>query len=69
MESVFSGSLAALITALAVVTIAVVNRQGNRSSKEHGQSMMALDRIEDKVDDLGTKVDGHLGWHDGIEGK
>jgi len=63
------GLFAAIITATAVIIIAVVNRQGNRSHNEHDKTMMTLDRIEDKVDDLGTKVDGHLGWHDGIEGK
>jgi len=61
--------VAALVSALAGVIIAAVNHQGNKSSKEHNKSMITLDRIENKVDNLGTKVDGHLGWHDGVDSK
>ena len=61
--------VAAIVSALAVIVVAAVNRQGNRSSAEHNTSMMTLDRIEDKVDGLGTTVAGHLGWHEGADGK
>jgi len=33
------------------------------NSEQHAQGQILLRMLGRKVDDLGTKIDGHIGWH------
>ena len=59
--------IAAFITAFAGIIISFINRQGNRSSREHATTFATLEKIDGKLDIVTSTVDRHIGWHDGVD--
>lgn len=56
----------ALITGPLVV---VANRLRRENTEQHAEARVLLRSIGRKVDRVGEKIDGHLGWHDGKKDK
>ena len=60
MEVVVVPIVVALITGPLVVLMQKVRKE---NSEQHAQGQILLRMLGRKVDDLGTKIDGHIGWH------
>jgi hypothetical protein len=54
--------IVALITGPMVV---ILNRLRKENSDQHAHNTILLRHIGQKVDRIGTKIDSHIGWHDG----
>lgn len=46
-----------------IVVLMQILRKENTSQHAEGQSL--LREVISKVDSVGTKIDNHIGWHDG----
>ena len=66
MEAVIVPIVVALITGPAVV---VLNRLRSENSSQHAEARQLLKQVANKVDKVGSKLDGHIGWHKGKEDK
>lgn len=66
MESVIVPIVVALITGPVVV---VINRLRTENTNQHAEARTLLKQVAHKVDKIGTKLDGHIGWHKGKEEK
>ena len=62
MEAVIVPIVVALITGPVVV---VLNRLRSENTDQHAESRDLLQKVADKVDNVGTKLDEHIGWHKG----
>ena len=62
MEAIFVPIIVALITGPAVV---VLNKLRSENTSQHAESRDLLQKVADKVDNVGTKLDEHIGWHKG----
>lgn len=62
MEVVVVPILVAIISGPLVV---VLQRLRKENSEQHAQGQILLRVLGRKVDELGTKIDGHIGWHNG----
>ena len=60
MEVVVVPILVAIISGPLVV---VLQRLRKENSEQHAQGQILLRVLGRKVDELGTKIDGHIGWH------
>ena len=56
----------AVITGPVVVILQLLRRE---NSSQHAEGRELLNRVLHKVDDVGTKIDNHIGWHEGKEQK
>ena len=56
----------AIITGPVVVTLQLLRRE---NSSQHAEGRDLLNRAIEKIDVVGTKIDGHIGWHEGKESK
>lgn len=45
--------------------VALLQMLRRENTKQHGESRQLLERVADKVDAVGTKLDDHIGWHKG----
>jgi hypothetical protein len=43
--------------------VVVLQRLRKENSEQHAQGQILLRVLGRKVDELGTKIDGHIGWH------
>ena len=66
MEAIIVPIIVALITGPLVVFI---NRLRKENTSQHAESRDLLQQVVYKVDKVGTKLDGHIGWHKGKEDK
>lgn len=56
---------------VAVITgpvVVILNRLRKENSDQHAHNTILLRHIGQKVDRIGTKLDGHIGWHAGKKG-
>ena len=60
MEVVVVPILVAIISGPLVV---ILQRLRKENSEQHAQGQILLRVLGRKVDELGTKIDGHIGWH------
>jgi len=56
----------AVITGPVVVILQLLRRE---NSSQHAEGRELLNRAIDKIDEVGTKIDGHIGWHEGKDSK
>ena len=56
----------AVITGPVVVILQLLRRE---NSSQHAEGRDLLNRAIDKIDEVGTKIDGHIGWHEGKDSK
>ncbi len=66
METVWVPLAVAVITGPAVV---VLQRLRKENSEQHAEGRILLKMIGNKVDKIGSKLDQHIGWHEGQEDK
>lgn len=62
MEAIIVPIVVALITGPVVV---VLNKLRSENTEQHAESRDLLQRVADKVDKVGSKLDKHIGWHEG----
>jgi len=62
MEAVIVPIVVALITGPVVV---VLNKLRSENTDQHAESRDLLQQVANKVDNVGTKLDEHIGWHKG----
>lgn len=62
MEAIIVPILVAVITGPVVV---VLNKLRSENTSQHAESRVLLQKVADKVDNVGTKLDEHIGWHKG----
>jgi hypothetical protein len=43
--------------------VVILQRLRKENSEQHAQGQILLRVLGRKVDELGTKIDGHIGWH------
>jgi hypothetical protein len=43
--------------------VALIARLDRKNDKQHGDNAEMLARIENKVDNVGERIAGHLEWH------
>lgn len=58
--------------AVAVITgpiVVVLQRLRKENTEQHAEGRILLKMIGSKVDKIGTKLDEHIGWHDGQKDK
>ena len=63
MEPVWVPIVVAVIMGPVVV---VLQRLRKENTDQHNEGRILLRVIGNKVDKIGSKIDGHIGWHDGI---
>jgi hypothetical protein len=56
----------AVITGPVVVILQLLRRE---NSSQHAEGRELLNRAINKIDEVGTKIDGHIGWHEGKDSK
>lgn len=66
MESWLVPILVALIGGPLMVLMQLLRRE---NSSQHSEGRELLNRVIYKVDEVGTKVDNHIGWHEGKKEK
>jgi hypothetical protein len=64
MESWLVPIVVAIIAGPLVVLMQLLRRE---NSSQHSEGRELLNRVLYKVDEVGTKVDNHIGWHEGKE--
>ena len=66
MEAVIVPIVVALITGPVVV---LINMMRKENTEQHSEARHLLKQVASKVDKVGSKLDGHIGWHKGKEDK
>lgn len=64
MEAILVPIVVAVISGPIVV---VLQRLRKENSEQHAENGKLLNRVADKVDEVSSKIDGHIGWHEGKE--
>ena len=64
MEPVWVPIIVAIIMGPVVV---VLQRLRKENTDQHNEGRILLRVIGNKVDKIGSKIDGHIGWHDGVK--
>ena len=64
MEPVWVPIIVAVIMGPVVV---VLQRLRKENTDQHNEGRILLRVIGNKVDKIGSKIDGHIGWHDGVK--
>jgi len=62
MEPVWVPIVVALITGPVVVVLQKLRKE---NTDQHNEGRILLKVIGNKVDKIGSKIDNHIGWHDG----
>lgn len=62
MEPVWVPIIVALITGPVVVVLQKLRKE---NTDQHNEGRILLKVIGSKVDKIGSKIDNHIGWHDG----
>jgi hypothetical protein len=47
--------------------VVVLQRLRKENTDQHNEGRILLRVIGNKVDKIGSKIDGHIGWHDGLK--
>jgi hypothetical protein len=66
METIIVPIIVAIISGPIVV---VINRLRKENTDQHAEARILLRQVIDRVDLVGTKIDNHIGWHDGQKDK
>lgn len=66
MEMVLVPILVAIISGPLVVVLQKLRKE---NTEQHEEGRILLKMIGGKVDKIGSKIDNHIGWHEGQEGK
>ena len=64
MEPVWVPIVVAILMGPVVV---VLQRLRKENTDQHAEGRILLRVIGNKVDKIGSKIDGHIGWHNGVE--
>lgn len=64
MEPVWVPIVVAVIMGPVVV---VLQRLRKENTEQHDEGRILLRVIGNKVDKIGSKIDEHIGWHDGVK--
>lgn len=64
MEPIWVPIVVAVIMGPAVV---VLQRLRKENTNQHNEGRILLRVIGNKVDKVASKIDGHIGWHDGVK--
>jgi hypothetical protein len=64
MSEIFVPLLVAIIGGPIVVVLQKLRKE---NTDQHAEGRILLRAIGNKVDRLGTKIDNHIGWHDGVK--
>lgn len=64
MESWLVPVLVAVIGGPLVVFMQLLRKE---NTSQHAEGQNLLKQVIVKVENIGTKIDGHIGWHDGKE--
>ena len=62
MEPAWVPIIVALITGPVVVVLQKLRKE---NTDQHAEGRILLKVIGSKVDKIGSKIDNHIGWHDG----
>jgi len=62
MDPIWIPVVVAIISGPLVV---VVQRLRKENTEQHAEGRALLERVADKVDSVGQKLDEHIGWHKG----
>ena len=52
-----------LVAIISGPLVVVLQRLRKENSEQHAQGQILLRVLGRKVDELATKIDGHIGWH------
>ena len=66
MEMVLVPILVAIISGPLVVVLQKLRKE---NTEQHEEGRILLKMIGTKVDKIGSKIDNHIGWHEGQEDK
>lgn len=66
MESIIVPIVVAVIGGPIVVLLSKVRSE---NTSQHAEARTLLKQVATKVDKVGTKLDEHIGWHKGRQGK
>jgi hypothetical protein len=47
--------------------VVVLQRLRRENTDQHEEGRILLRLIGNKVDKIGSKIDGHIGWHNGVK--
>ena len=64
MEPVWVPIIVAIIMGPVVV---VLQRLRKENTDQHNEGRILLRVIGNKVDKIGSKIDSHIGWHNGVK--
>ena len=64
MEQVWVPIIVAIIMGPIVVVLQKLRKE---NTDQHNEGRILLRVIGNKVDKIGSKIDGHIGWHDGVK--
>lgn len=64
MEAVVVPIVVALISGPLVILMQKLRKE---NSDQHAQGQILLKVLGSKVDKIGSKIDSHIGWHEGQE--
>ena len=64
MEPIWVPIVVAVIMGPVVV---VLQRLRRENTNQHEEGRILLRVIGNKVDKIGSKIDGHIGWHNGVK--
>lgn len=66
MEMVWVPIVVAIISGPLVVVLQKLRKE---NTQQHEEGRILLKMIGSKVDRIGSKLDNHIGWHEGQKGK
>lgn len=55
--------IVALIGASVTLLVALIETTRRQNNKDHASNADKLDKINDKIDTLGSRIGDHLEWH------
>jgi hypothetical protein len=64
MSSIWVPIVVAIITGPVVVVLQKLRKE---NTSQHAEGRILLRTIGTKVDKIGSKLDQHIGWHDGVK--
>jgi hypothetical protein len=64
MQSWFVPIVVAVIGGPLMVLMQLLRKE---NTNQHAEGRELLHQVIEKVDRVGTKIDGHIGWHEGKE--
>jgi len=58
-----------LVAIISGPLLIIMNKVRKENSAQHGEAQILMRVLGRKVDRIGEKIDGHIGWHDGVKDK